>query len=180
MFQSNFDDFFRSEHHRHRLGAGKVEKWVQMTPFCTRNISTMFGVHFLSFPLSTTENYFGRILTNIPGTNTNGAGPELANLKIGHGQIGFVSETYPHCLWCSSYRFSSVRLKKILLNFKRLFRAQKTLEQEKLKTWHKWLSFVPETYPQYFGCSFYHLPSVRLRKFSVDFWRLCRVWTALE
>jgi len=33
----------------------------------------MFGVHFLSFPLSMTKSYFVRILTTISGTDTTGA-----------------------------------------------------------------------------------------------------------
>ena len=67
MFQSNFDNFSGIGLHRNRLGEGEVENRARMTPFCTRNIPTMFGVQFLSFPVSTAEKYFGQILTTFSG-----------------------------------------------------------------------------------------------------------------
>jgi len=45
------------------IDVGKVENQAQMTQFWTRNIRTLLGVHLLSFPVSTTENYFGQIFT---------------------------------------------------------------------------------------------------------------------
>jgi len=74
MFQPNFDDFFGSEHHQNRPWAEKVKNRVRMTTFCIRNIPTMFKVHLLLLAVSTTKNYFGRILMIILGTDTLGAG----------------------------------------------------------------------------------------------------------
>jgi len=37
-----------------------------MTPFCTGNIPTMFGVQFLSFLVSIVEKYFDQILITFP------------------------------------------------------------------------------------------------------------------
>jgi len=45
-----------------------------MTSFSARNIGTLFGVEFLSFPISTTKNCFGRILTTFPGPDPTEAG----------------------------------------------------------------------------------------------------------
>jgi len=51
---------------------GKVENRARITRFYTRNIPTLFGVQFLSFPISTTNKCFGRILTTFPDPGTNG------------------------------------------------------------------------------------------------------------
>jgi len=67
MFYSNFDDFFGSGHHRNRPWLGKFENRARMNLFCTRNIPTMFGVQFLSFPTSTAKKYFGQILMTFQG-----------------------------------------------------------------------------------------------------------------
>jgi len=49
-------------------GAAKVENRAWMTRFSTWNISTLFGVQFLSFHVSTFEKNFGRILTTFLGS----------------------------------------------------------------------------------------------------------------
>jgi len=74
MLRSNFDEFFGSGNHRNWPRAGKFENQARMTLFCNRNIPTMFGVQFLSFPVSTMEKYFIRILTTFPGPESTRAG----------------------------------------------------------------------------------------------------------
>jgi len=74
MFQSSFEDFSVSGHHRNMLRADKVENWTRITPFCTQNIPTMFGVQFVSFLVNTAVKYFDRILTNFPGPESTRAG----------------------------------------------------------------------------------------------------------
>jgi len=51
----------------------KSWKWGQITRLSARNIPTLFGVQFLSFRISTTKKYFGRILTTFPKSSTTGA-----------------------------------------------------------------------------------------------------------
>ena len=66
----SFDDFSGPG----TTGVGKVENKAQMTRFSARNITTLFGVQFLSFRISTTKPCFGRILTTFPGSSPTGAG----------------------------------------------------------------------------------------------------------
>jgi len=73
MFRLNSDDFFGFGNHRNRPRVGKVENWALMTPFCTRNIPTMFRVQFLWFPVSTAEKYFDRMLMTFPGLESSRA-----------------------------------------------------------------------------------------------------------
>jgi len=75
---------------------------------------------------------------------TTSAGPEKAKLITGPRWPSFAHETYPHCLRCSSYRLLSVLLKIVLVKFKRLFRAQASLEQVNWKTGPRWLSLHPK------------------------------------
>jgi len=51
----------------------QVENWVLMTRFGTRYIPTQFVLQFLSFPISTVEKCFCRILTTFVGLDTTGA-----------------------------------------------------------------------------------------------------------
>ena len=95
-------------------------------------------------------------MTNFPTLQTTSAGPEWAKLKIGLRWLGFVPETYPHCLRCRSYRFSSVRLKIVSIEFWRLLRHRTPLEQSS----------------HCLGYSFYNFLSVRMKNVSVEFWRL--------
>jgi len=44
-----------------------------MTRFSNKNIPTVFGDKFLSFPISTAKKCFGRILTTLSGLRTIGA-----------------------------------------------------------------------------------------------------------
>jgi len=129
MFRSNFNVIFGTRHHKNRLAVGNAEKRVRMTLFCTRNIPTMFGVHFLSFPISTTENCFGRILTTIPSTNNNGAGPELANLKTVTGRIGFCTRNIPILFGMQFLAFLVYTPEK---NFSRILATFSRLESSRL------------------------------------------------
>jgi len=63
IFRSSFDNFSGSG----TTGAKKVENRPQMTWFSARNIPTLFGVQFLSFPISTAKQCFGPILTTFLG-----------------------------------------------------------------------------------------------------------------
>jgi len=47
---------------------------------------------------------------------------EQLKRKIGPGWLSFTPETYPHNLWCSSYRFQSVQLKHVSAEFWRVFK----------------------------------------------------------
>jgi len=38
------------------IRTGKVENWARMIGICIHNIPTLFGTHFLSFLIRTTEN----------------------------------------------------------------------------------------------------------------------------
>jgi len=143
-----------------------------MTPFYTPNLLTMFRVHFFSFPVSKTENFFGWIFTTVQGTDTTRIVTEQTNLKIGPGWISFALETYPDSLGCNSYRFSSIHLKNIFVKFWWLFQARKKLEQEKLKIEYRWLGLALETYPHCRGCSSYRFPLIRLKNGFVEFWQL--------
>jgi len=44
-----------------------------MTRFSGRNIGTVFGVQFLSFPIDKAKNYFGRISMTFPSQGPSGA-----------------------------------------------------------------------------------------------------------
>jgi len=54
--------------------AGNVENKTQMTWFCTRIITTLFGGQFLSFHVSTAEKCFRPILMTFPDLDTIGTG----------------------------------------------------------------------------------------------------------
>jgi len=84
----------------------------------------------------------------------------------------FAPKTYPHSLWCSSYRFQSVQLKTISTEFWRLFQARVPQQLAKLKIGHERLDFAPETYRHTLGCNSYHFSSVRSKNVLVEFWRL--------
>ena len=170
---------------------------ARKTRFCTWNIHTHFGVQFLSFLVSTVEKCFGRVLTTfqvqappeqekfktrprwlgLPAEtylhffgvqflsfpmstakqyfSTTRACPEKAKLITGPGWPSVAPETYRHCLGCSSYHLSSVLLKTVLVEFWQLFRAQAPLEQVKWKFGPGWPNFKPETYPHSLWCSSY-------------------------
>ena len=155
-----------------------------MTPFCTRNIPTMFGVQFLLFPVSTAEKCFSRILMTFPGPDTTGTGMEQAKLKTGLEWLHFAPETYPECLGCSSYCFPSVHLKNITVEFWWLFRVWSPPEQawskQNLKIGPGWLRFATRTYPKCLRCSSCRFPSLRQKNISVQFSRLLRVEKAQE
>ena len=123
MYQSNFSDFFVSGHHRNRPRARKVKNRAQMTRFCIRNITKMFGVQFLSFFVSTAEKCFSQILVTFPNLDTTRTGLEQAKLQTGPGWLCFAPELYQQCLECSSYPFLSLRRKNISVEFWWLFQA---------------------------------------------------------
>jgi len=74
-------------------------------------------VQFLSFVISVAEDCFGRVLTTFSVLSPTRAG----KVENRAWMTQFVPETYPHSLWCSSYVFYSVQLKKISAEFWRLF-----------------------------------------------------------
>jgi len=81
MFQTNFDDFSESGHHRNRPRASKVENRARMTSFCTRNTHTMFGVQFLSSLVITAKKCFSQILMTFPCPDTTGTRLEQTKFK---------------------------------------------------------------------------------------------------
>jgi len=106
--------------------AGKVENRTRMTWFDTRNIPTLFVVQFLLIPIGRGEKSFSQILTiSRPGHHRS------RDFENRTRWLGFASKTYPHILWFNSYRFLSVSMKKVLVEFWRLFRAQAWPEQAK-------------------------------------------------
>jgi len=64
----------RQEQAKLKTGPG----WLHFAP---ENIPTMFGVQFLSFPVSTTEKYFDQTLMTFPGPDTTLTSLEQAKLK---------------------------------------------------------------------------------------------------
>jgi len=86
IIRSSFADFFLGTSE-----AGRVENWFRMTSFCTRNIPTLFGTHFLSFLIRRAEKCFRQILTTFSGW----AQPLQAELKIGPGWLSFDSRNIP-------------------------------------------------------------------------------------
>jgi len=87
MFGSNFDDFFKPGHNQ----PNKVENQVHMITFSTGSILTQFGVQFLSFPISTVEKCFGRILTTFPCLGT----IKVGKVKIRARLIWFCTRNLP-------------------------------------------------------------------------------------
>jgi len=84
MFQSNFDYFFGIAHYQNRPGACEVENRARMSPFCTRNIHTIFGVQLLLFPVSIVEKCISQIFLIFSCPDTTETGLEQEKLKIGH------------------------------------------------------------------------------------------------
>ena len=68
---------------------------------------------------------------------------------------------------CNSYRFASVQLNHVSVEFWQLFRARAPLELVKLKTGPGWLSFAPETYQHSLWCNLYRFQLVQLKKVSI-------------
>jgi len=160
---------FRSGHHWSR------KSWKQApddSVYLPKHTHTFFGVQILSFPMSTAKLRFGTILTTFPGPGTTGAGPERAKLITGPGWPSFAPKTYPQCLGYSSNRLSSVLLKTVLVEFRRLFQARAPPEQVKWKARPKWFSFALETYPPSSWCSLYRFQSVQLKNVLAEFWGL--------
>jgi len=154
MFQSNFDNFFGFGHDRNWPGGGKVENWARLTPFCTRNILTMLGVQFLSFPISTAEKCFRRILMTFLSRDTTGTGLEQAKLKTGPEWLHFAPETHTQCLGCNSYPLSSLQLKNVSVKFWWLFRVQTPPEQDWSRQSLKRIRMIPfcsQNIPTMFG-----------------------------
>jgi len=100
-----------------------------MTRFCTRNITTLFGVQFLIFPVSTVEKCFGQILTTF---RVQALPEKKEKLKTGPTSLGLAPETYPHFLGCNSYRFPSVQLKYVSVEFWPLFRDRGSRKSREL------------------------------------------------
>jgi len=150
MFRSNFDDFSG----RGTTGAGKVQNGAHMTRFSARNSPTLFGVQFLSFPVSTVDKCFGWILT----TSRVWAPPEEEKFKTGPLWLGLALETYQHFLGYNSYRFPSVWLKNVWVKFWRLFRAWALSKQVKLKIGPELLGFGTRNIPTIFGTYVLSLP----------------------
>jgi len=128
-------------------GTGKVENGAHMTRFSGRNLPTLFGVQFLSFPVSTVGKRFGSVLTTFQVR----APPEQEKLKTGPIWLGLALETYQHFLGYNSYRFPSVRLKNVWVEFWRLSRARAPPEQVNLKIGPGWLGFGTRNIPTVFG-----------------------------
>jgi len=153
-------------------GAEKVENRARKTRFCTRNIPTLFGVQFLSFLVSTAKKCFSRVLATFRVR----ALPEQEKLKTKPRWLGLVPETYPYFLGYNSYRFPSVRLNNVSVQFWQLFRGR--LPPEEAQSRLSWYlapggpDFAPKTYPHCLGCRCYRLSSVLLKIVLVEFWQL--------
>jgi len=101
-------------------GAGKVENWARMTRFCIRNIPTLSGTQFLSF----CNQYDWKIFRlNFDDSSGTGNHRSRQSWKFGPGWLGFAPYTYVHFLGCNFYRFPSVRLNNVSVEFWRLFRS---------------------------------------------------------
>jgi len=166
MFQSNVKDFSGPCHHRR----SQSWKWIQMTTFNTPNIPTQFVVQFLSFPVSTFETCFGRILTTFSGLGTTGAW----KVENGAQMSRFSARNVPTLFWV---QFLSFRVNTTKKCFRRILMTSPrpcTSGQPKLKSGTKWERFAPQTYLHNLCCSFYHFPSVRMKGNSIEIWLLFR------
>jgi len=152
----------------------KLKTGTHMTRCCARIIPTLFGVQFVSFPISTAEKWFGQIFMTFLGTGTTRACSKQAKFIVGPGLPGFAPKTYPHCFGCNSYRLPSVRLKMFGSNFDDFFGPVPHQSMQKLKIRPSWLGFSPETYPHSLWFSSYRFPLIQLKNVSVEFWRLFR------
>jgi len=123
---------------------------------------THFVVQFLSFPVSMVEKCFGQVLTTFRAW----ALLKEEKLKTGPRWLSLVPETYPHFLRWNSYRFPSIRLKNVSVEF----------WPPKLKIGPEWLGFAPKTYPHYLRCNFYRSLSVRTKNVLVECWQLFGAW----
>jgi len=108
-----------------------------MTQFSARNIPTLFGVEFLSFPPNTAKNCFGRILTTFRAR----APPEQDKLKMMPIWLSLAPETNQHCLGWNSCRLPSIWSKNVSVEFWRLFWAWVQPEHAKLKIGSEWFGF---------------------------------------
>jgi len=63
-------------------------------------------------------------------------------------------ETYPHSLWSNFYRFLSVRLENVSVEFWRLFRARAPPYYAKLEIGPGWFCFDTRNIPTLFGTHF--------------------------
>jgi len=140
----------------------------------------MFGVQFLSFPVRTTEKCFSRIVKTFPGPDSTWTGLEQQKLKTRPKWLCFAPKTYPQCLGSSSYRFPSVLLRNILVEFWRLCRGRKAPEQTNSKIGPRWINVAPETYQHSLGCSSYGFTSVWFKINQPNFGRLFWVQTPPE
>jgi len=144
MFWSNFDDFPGPKNHRCRPRASKVVNQVQMTLFCTQNIPTLFGLQFLSFLVSTTENLFSQILATFPALDTTEVGPERVKCKTGPGWFCFELT-----VWVQFLSFLVNMTKKccgrILTTFSDSDTSGAGPEQAKFKSGPGWHGFAPGT-----------------------------------
>jgi len=88
-FRSNFDDFSRTRYRWSSPGAVKVAR------FCTKNILTLYGAHFISFSISTDEKRFDRILTSFPVPGMIGVG----KLEKSGSNDSVLHPKHTHTLW---------------------------------------------------------------------------------
>ena len=73
--------------------------------------------------------------------------PAQPKLKIGPRWLRFALESYPHSLWCSFYRFPSVRLKNNSVKFWRLFRGHGTIGVGKVENRARITRFFTQNIP---------------------------------
>jgi len=118
-------------------GATKVENRTKMTTFGTRNIPTHFVVQFLSFPISTVQKCFGRILTTFPDLGTTGAGKVENWTHV----TRFCTRNIPTRFWTQFLSFCISTAEKWLGQILTTFSGPFQPKRAKFKIGPRWLGF---------------------------------------
>jgi len=133
---------------------------------------TMFGMHLLSFPISTLKNIFVKFWRLFLARTL----PEQAKLKTESGLLGFTSKTYPHYLVCGSYCFLSIYLINVSVQLWRHFRVRTPQEQAlSIQSWKPGSDdsvLHTRLTDNVLGCVSYRFLLVRLKIVLVEFRRL--------
>jgi len=151
-------------------GARKVENQARVTRFCTQNIPTLFGTHFLSFPISTAEKCFDRTLTTLSSPGTTGA----CKVENWAQMTRFWHPKHTHPIWDAflvvSHSYVWIWSRRNFHDFFGLGHYRST------KRWKKGqiTRFSAPNIPHFLGCNSYRFQLVWQKNVSIEFWRLFR------
>jgi len=139
MFRLNINDFSGPQYHQSRQSWKSGLYDLVLHSKLTHTILWRSSYYFLAVRLKNVSVEFWRLFRTRDLLG-------LAKLKIDPRWLGSAAKTYWHFSRYNSYRFPSVRLKNVLVEFWRLFRARALPVQSKLKMGSTWLHLAPETY----------------------------------